>query len=357
VNQLGSREEAEDAVQSTFLNAHRALQRGVRPDAELAWLFKIAHNVCLTRRRSSWRRGRVEAPSDLQSVQDVLPAPAREQADELIRLPDALAEMPVKQRRAILLREWQGLSYREIAEELRLSQSAVETLIFRARRTLASNLEVEPDRNGLLARVRQAFDVGTIAAALKTLFAGGTAIKATAAAVAVTGAVVVAKTAPTALPAASKEKPSAAAFGLATAETAKASHDARRASETPAARSRAKTAAPIAAKVSPALSPAADSTEPETEATVESATESSRPALTHPTKPAPAEKPLLPQANGQPPAGPDKAKAKEQKPEPTLPAPAIEAPAPTGPPAEHLPATMPENANGPPADTPNGPKK
>ena len=45
VNQLGSRDEAEDAMQSTFLNAHRALQRGVEPEAELAWLFKIAHNV------------------------------------------------------------------------------------------------------------------------------------------------------------------------------------------------------------------------------------------------------------------------------------------------------------------------
>ena len=49
---------------------------------------------------------------------------------------DALSHMPDNQRRAILLREWQGLSYHEIASELKLSQSAVETLIFRARRTL-----------------------------------------------------------------------------------------------------------------------------------------------------------------------------------------------------------------------------
>src|SRR5919197_3009135 len=69
VNQLGSRDEAEDAVQSTFLNAQRVLQHGVTPEAELAWLFKIAHNVCLTRRRSSRRRGRVESPSDLGAVQ------------------------------------------------------------------------------------------------------------------------------------------------------------------------------------------------------------------------------------------------------------------------------------------------
>jgi RNA polymerase sigma factor (sigma-70 family) len=196
VNQLGSRDEAEDAVQSTFLNAHRALQRGVTPEAELAWLFKIAHNVCLTRRRSSRRRGRVESPSDLDAVQDVLPAPARESADELIRLTDALSHMPDNQRRAILLREWQGLSYHEIADELQLSQSAVETLIFRARRTLAANLEVEPERPSALARVRRVLDIGSLLGAVKTLVAAGTAVQATAAAVAVSGAAVVATAPP-----------------------------------------------------------------------------------------------------------------------------------------------------------------
>jgi DNA-directed RNA polymerase specialized sigma24 family protein len=94
VNRLGSRDEAEDAVQSTFLNAHRALQRGVTPEVEIAWLFKIAHNVCLTRRRSSHRRGRIESASDLQSMQDVIPAPQRESSDELMGLTDALAGMP-----------------------------------------------------------------------------------------------------------------------------------------------------------------------------------------------------------------------------------------------------------------------
>jgi RNA polymerase sigma factor (sigma-70 family) len=189
VNRLGSREEAEDALQSTFLNAHRALQRGVTPDAELPWLFKIAHNVCLTRRRSTRRRGRVETPSDFESVQDVVPAPPREAREELIELTGALSEMPDSQRRAILLREWQGLSYHEIASKLELSPSAVETLIFRARRTLAANLESRP---GLLARARQALDLGGVVTAANALFEGAVALKAAAAAVAVSGAVVVA---------------------------------------------------------------------------------------------------------------------------------------------------------------------
>ena len=140
VHQLGSREEAEDAVQTTFMNAFRGLQRGIVPEHESAWLFKIAHNVCLSRRRSSWRRGKIEAPNNLEVLQEIIPG--REQiADELIRLQEVLEDMPENQRRAILLREWQGMSYREISIELGLSQAAVETLIFRARRALAQGLE------------------------------------------------------------------------------------------------------------------------------------------------------------------------------------------------------------------------
>jgi RNA polymerase sigma-70 factor (ECF subfamily) len=75
-HRLGTREEAEDAVQSTFLNAFRGIKGGVVPDSEAAWLFKIAHNVCLTRRRSSWRRGRVESAADFEVVEELAPASA-----------------------------------------------------------------------------------------------------------------------------------------------------------------------------------------------------------------------------------------------------------------------------------------
>jgi RNA polymerase sigma factor (sigma-70 family) len=189
-HQLGSREEAEDAVQTTFMNAFRALGRGIVPEAESAWLFKIAENVCLSRRRSSWRRGKIESPSDFDVIEEVVPGPNR-QRDELIGIEDALASMPEQQRRAILLREWQGLSYREVAEELEISQSAVETLIFRARRSLAQGLEqpdtIKPKRKSF-RRALHVIDLGTIVAAVKTLLAGSAAVKATAAAVAVTAA-------------------------------------------------------------------------------------------------------------------------------------------------------------------------
>jgi RNA polymerase sigma factor (sigma-70 family) len=144
LQQLGSPEEAEDALQATYLNACRSLLGGFEPDVAQAWLFKVAHNVCLTRQRSRWRRSRVERAQDLQEMQDFIAAPP-EPGDELLGLEEALAALPEQQRRAILLREWQGLSYREVAAELGLSQGAVETLIFRARRSLAAALEQPKD--------------------------------------------------------------------------------------------------------------------------------------------------------------------------------------------------------------------
>jgi RNA polymerase sigma-70 factor, ECF subfamily len=196
-HQLGSREEAEDAVQSTFLNAFRGLRRGVVPELESAWLFKIAHNVCLSRQRSAWRRGRIESPADFELVEELMPAPSR-RADELIGLEDVLAQMPETQRRAILLREWQGLSYREIADELELSQGAVETLIFRARRSLASGLEQPSETRGR-RRFARAFDWGNLVAAAKSMFLGGSVAAKVAATVAVVGATTAAATAPVVL--------------------------------------------------------------------------------------------------------------------------------------------------------------
>jgi RNA polymerase sigma factor (sigma-70 family) len=173
LRELRSREEAEDATQTTFLNALRGLHRGVRPELESAWLYAIAQNVCRTRRRASWRRGRVERPDDLDTLEQVVAAPGSVAREELMGLSAALESMPESQRQAILLREWKGLSYDEIGSEMGLSHSAVETLIFRARRRLARGLQqLEPKH------LRQLADGGGLLGFLKVLLAGGAAGKA-----------------------------------------------------------------------------------------------------------------------------------------------------------------------------------
>jgi RNA polymerase sigma-70 factor, ECF subfamily len=165
---LGSREDAEDAVQTTFLNAQRGLGRGVVPQYELAWLFKIAQNVCRTRHESAGRRGRVETARDLDSLQDVLATPERSSSVSVRELTRALAGIPERQRRALLLREWRGLSYEEVATQLGLSVSAVEALLFRARRSVAEQLEQTGPR-------QRRGTAASVVALFRWLFQGGAA--------------------------------------------------------------------------------------------------------------------------------------------------------------------------------------
>jgi RNA polymerase sigma factor (sigma-70 family) len=167
-NRLRTREDAEDAAQTTFCYALGALRRGVVPVSETAWLLKIARNVCLNRWAANSRRSRIEIARDPQVLQEV--AQGREHRDEeLLRLQEALQRLTESQRRAIVLREWQGLSYAEIGTELGLSQAAVETLIFRARRALARELRGDQ-------RLRSGLDLGALLASVKSLLTGGGAV-------------------------------------------------------------------------------------------------------------------------------------------------------------------------------------
>jgi len=146
---LRSREEAEDAVQSTFLRVYQALRKGQVPRHEEAWLFKIAHNVCLSRYAATKRRAGVEQTQDIDAIEYAIPA-REHRGDELLGLSDALGELPANLRTAILLREWQGLSYAEIADTMDTTVSAVETLICRARKRLAATLGRARSGIGLL---------------------------------------------------------------------------------------------------------------------------------------------------------------------------------------------------------------
>ena len=127
--------DAEDVTQTTFLNAWRAYRRGVEPTKPHNWLIKIAHNAARTRYAVTARR-----PHEVAFDENVheLPVPP-EEASELQGVLQALQKLPFNQRSALVMRELEGRSYSEIAEALEVSVSAVETLIFRARRSLRLN--------------------------------------------------------------------------------------------------------------------------------------------------------------------------------------------------------------------------
>jgi RNA polymerase sigma factor (sigma-70 family) len=173
---LRDRSEAEDAVQTTFLHAHRALRRGVTPEHEFAWLHTIAKNVCRMQQRTAARRA-VVTGVDL----DAYPAVGDAADEKELRraLGDALASLPEAQRRALVMREWQGLSSAEVASRMGMSTPATYALLTRARRSLAHALTTVKGRSAL------GVNVWPLLARLKALFAGGAAKVATATAIGV----------------------------------------------------------------------------------------------------------------------------------------------------------------------------
>lgn len=136
---LQDQEEAEDAAQQSFLSAHRSLLKGVRGEQPPAWLATIARNEC--KRRLSRRP---PAPASLDgAAEPVAPADTVaivQQRSEIAALSAALADLPPSQREAVILREFYGLSYREVAAALGLSGPAVESVLFKSRKKLQEKL-------------------------------------------------------------------------------------------------------------------------------------------------------------------------------------------------------------------------
>lgn len=132
--------DAEELVQETFVRAFRAAPR-YRPEASVStWLFHIASRLTMNEAaRAHRRRERAVEPPDLPTS-----APGPEESLAQKELADAvgaaLAELPPKQRAAVVLSRFEGMSYREIGQVLDVSEGAVDGLLQRARRTLSTLL-------------------------------------------------------------------------------------------------------------------------------------------------------------------------------------------------------------------------
>jgi len=150
-----SRERAEELAQTVFLQLYRARHRYEPRARFLTYLYRITTNVCLNelrRREYSAMIESLDAPTDDGNGNSV-PTPSRipdglspdpvehlvgvEMAEEVRKV---LEELPLNQRAAFLLGRVDGLSYRDVAESLQTSVSAVKSLIFRATSTLRHEL-------------------------------------------------------------------------------------------------------------------------------------------------------------------------------------------------------------------------
>ncbi len=145
---LGREEDARDVCQEAFLRAFRAL-KGFKGQAKFSsWLYRITLNLCRDWMRRERRAPVVQAPHDLdpldlaaeqaagETVEDV--AARRELARVVAR---AMAALPEEQRTAIILKEYHGLTFQEIAELLDCPLSTVKTRMYQGLAVLRRHLE------------------------------------------------------------------------------------------------------------------------------------------------------------------------------------------------------------------------
>ncbi|MBV9003422.1 MAG: sigma-70 family RNA polymerase sigma factor, partial [Solirubrobacterales bacterium] len=135
VHMLRSREEAEDALQQTFVSAYRALRGGDSGISLRPWLYTIARNRCLSELRGRPDAVCVDGPVEDRSCPDG-PADLVQQREQLRELLEDIRRLPYDQRAALVLFELGDHSHTEIASVLGVRREKVKALIFQAREAL-----------------------------------------------------------------------------------------------------------------------------------------------------------------------------------------------------------------------------
>lgn len=145
---LGSQEDALDISQEAFVRAFRAKERLDPSRPFYAWLYQIIRNLCFNhvRDRGTRRRRLREARTwlvDQASARtaDLHPARAAEQREARKRVRAAIEKLPDREREVLVLKEFEGLLYREIAELVGIPIGTVMSRLYTARRRLAAVLE------------------------------------------------------------------------------------------------------------------------------------------------------------------------------------------------------------------------
>ena len=151
---LGREEDARDATQETFLAAFRNL-RGFRGEAKVSsWLHRIAVNQCISRQR----RTKVRSESALDDEQEkrastfatplsYSPARMAEGRQETIAVCRAINSLPIELRQVVVMKEFEELTFREIADALDLPLSTVKSRLYTALKQLQMRLQKFESRN------------------------------------------------------------------------------------------------------------------------------------------------------------------------------------------------------------------
>ena len=144
---MGPEEDARDLCQETLLKAYRALGTFKKEARFSSWLYQIALNVCRDRLRRRKARPQVSL-DELMDAGEIAPAGRGPSPLELIEARDlsravaaAVESLPQEQREVIVLKEYQGLTFLEIAQALDLPISTVKTRLYRGLSQLRQRLE------------------------------------------------------------------------------------------------------------------------------------------------------------------------------------------------------------------------
>lgn len=138
----GDRAEAEDVAQETMLRLWRVAPEWRQGETKVTtWAYRVATNLCIDRQRSRGRKRQV-ALDDAPEVADGAPgAEGRlQEAGRMAALEAALAELPDRQRQAVVLRHLEGMTNPEIAAIMEIGVEAVESLTARGKRALTAVL-------------------------------------------------------------------------------------------------------------------------------------------------------------------------------------------------------------------------
>ena len=143
---LRDRDEAEDVTQEVFIKAFYRISSYKGQSAFYTWLYRVAVNAATDWRKKWWKRKGLslsESPTGPEGIPDERARPERlAHGRELGQyLEESLKRLPEKYRTILVLREFEGLSYQEIARVLKLRKGTVESRLFRARERLKSLME------------------------------------------------------------------------------------------------------------------------------------------------------------------------------------------------------------------------